>query len=761
MSASHGGISIRRIFIFAVVTIVTSLLGLFALPQSTSAIDAPTSTQNYTVSNTPADEKTEAEIAAEKEAESIEKAGSCGVEGIGWIVCPITKALTGGMDWVYEVLCSMMAVQPVVNDNEGALFKAWSYMRSFANIAFVIAFLIIIYSQMTNYGINNYGIKKLLPRLIIAAILVNISYYICAIAVDVSNILGYSIQEAFLSIREGLMGADVNDISVPTWQSTSLLVLSGVGAGVGIWAAISTFNVAGAVLLFVPAVMACLLAVLMAFVVLTARQAIITILVIIAPLAFVAYLLPNTEKWFEKWKSTFLTLLILFPAFSVVFGGSQLASIAIIKNANSIQVLIMGLMVQIAPLMITPLLVKFSGNLLNKVGGFVNNPSKGLVDRVNNLAKDHRDTRAAKTLSSKAGETNLPLRARQKMDYNRRKREAQRKEYGNSVDSRFTTKYYNDKFKDPNQFIQAIEERNNANEANEAKGRIDNVYENYKAGFATDPTTGKLITEKNHPLSELAKRSEVATRRIAVSGLAAESAKRIQQENLEKALAPEPKAGSTEIPRSKDVIEAAGIDGERGIGRAQAYAKTAIDKRLGDEIAARVVLYDSTTDPSHRIGHAVSYLEEAIAKDDVVGARAAMKMLLTSGAPGKMKLHKIINEIKPGDDRNVVMSMKNGMLVEGVKSADVTLDRWAINKDSKLSLADIAKNASTYEGLNPEDLAGQNKDVLDTAFAAGAINKDVADSVLTNEQASRKLSPIFRKWFQDISDGNNPGILDK
>ena len=59
----------------------------------------------------------------------------------------------------------------------------------------------MIYSHITSFGISNYGIKKILPRLIIVAILVNISFYICAIAIDLSNIAGQAIQDMFINIE--------------------------------------------------------------------------------------------------------------------------------------------------------------------------------------------------------------------------------------------------------------------------------------------------------------------------------------------------------------------------------------------------------------------------------------------------------------------------------------------------------------------------------------------------------------------------------
>lgn len=315
---------------------------------------------------------------------------SCVIEGVGWIVCPIMTFLSTGMDWVFSALSSFMEVQPVQTGNtQNSLFAAWNVMRGIANVAFIIVFIIIIYSQLTNVQISNYGLKRLLPRLIIAAIAVNISYIICAIAVDISNILGYSLQDIFINIRNQMLstpGSD-NTSSLLSWESITGFVISGGTAvaalGIGTAATLVATGgvVAAAVYLLLPALVGLLVVILVVLLILAARQALVTILIIVAPIAIVAYLLPNTEKWFGKWRDLFMTMLIFFPAFSVVFGGSQLAGAIIIQNANSINMLILGMIVQVAPLVITPLLLKFSGSLLGSIARLVNNPNKGIIDR--------------------------------------------------------------------------------------------------------------------------------------------------------------------------------------------------------------------------------------------------------------------------------------------------------------------------------------------------------------------------------------------
>ena len=111
---------------------------------------------------------------------------SCSVQGIGWIICPVSVFLAESMDNLFHLLADFIKSQPLVlGDENNAMYVVWNIARTIANLAFVIVFLIIIFSQVTNIGVSNYGLKRLIPRLVIAAILVNLSFYIAALALDI------------------------------------------------------------------------------------------------------------------------------------------------------------------------------------------------------------------------------------------------------------------------------------------------------------------------------------------------------------------------------------------------------------------------------------------------------------------------------------------------------------------------------------------------------------------------------------------------
>lgn len=361
--------------------------------------------------------------------------------GLGWFICPIVNFLASGMDHLYSALSSFLTVRPVQTSTTNSLYRMWAIVRDIANALFVVAFLVVIYSQISNVGISNYGIKKMLPRLIITAVLVNISYWICALAVDVSNYLGYAIHDMFLGIFNAMSTTEnYGNITALSWSSVASAVLSGGTAvtALGLYAKFVVLggSLPGALYLLIPILVGILMAVLVALLVMAARQALITVLIIVSPLAFVAYILPNTEKYFTKWRELLTTMLLMFPIFAVIFGGSQLAGMAIIQNADSFNLIILGMAVQIAPVAITPMLIKFSGSLLGRIAGMVNNPKAGIMDRTRNWAKERAEQEKARVLAGK-GRNNWANRTTRNVNYNRRRREAWKKVNESTYDNLF------------------------------------------------------------------------------------------------------------------------------------------------------------------------------------------------------------------------------------------------------------------------------------------------------------------------------------
>ena len=295
-----------------------------------------------------------------------EEKNSCGIDGMGWLICPLMTFMGGIADASYSVISQFLNINPAIfgkgSDAAGAE-QAWNFFRDIANVIFVLLFLWVIFSQVSSIGISNYGIKKILPKLIVGAILVNLSFYICQLAVDLSNILGFTLKEALEGAVSGVGGSSSNSA-----------IASGLGAAVAGILVLTGTVLFAALAVSIPTLLSLMLVLLVVLVILIVRQAAIVLLISIAPLAFAAWLLPNTESLFKKWVSMFRGLLMVFPIISLLYGAGKLAGAILMTTATSdpndtaITMQFAGLAASILPLGATPFVLQSSLNSLGNIG---------------------------------------------------------------------------------------------------------------------------------------------------------------------------------------------------------------------------------------------------------------------------------------------------------------------------------------------------------------------------------------------------------
>lgn len=304
-----------------------------------------------------------AKIEVPEEEESGEPKNSCGIDGgLGWLICPVMTFVANINDAAYGAISGFLDIKPAIlssGDNSGAK-QGWDFFRNIANAIFAVIFLWIIFSQISNVGVSNYGIKKILPRLIIGALLVNLSYYLCQIFVDLSNILGHTLKDA-LESGAGEIGTTSEAAG---WGSAIAATIVGVG-GVAAFAALA---------IGIPTLAAGFLAIMTVFIILVVRQAGIILLISMSPIAFAAWLLPNTEDLFKKWMKMFRGLLLVFPIISLLYGAGKLAGAVLVSSAtvdpnNPDETLhLVALAATTMPLIATPFVLQNSLSSLGSIG---------------------------------------------------------------------------------------------------------------------------------------------------------------------------------------------------------------------------------------------------------------------------------------------------------------------------------------------------------------------------------------------------------
>lgn len=267
-----------------------------------------------------------------------------GLLGFGWLFCPGANLLDSFLNGFLNEIDDQLNWTFLV-DHSSEIKSRWQQFVNIANIIFAIAFLIMIYSMATSTGLSNYDVKKILPRLIVIAIAVNTSFYICGALVDASNIAG----EGLYTVMSGGIGKWAPSMGMDGLLGVTTNVVLIVGC-------IFIFGIAAIVALAI--ILVCV----------TARQIALIVLICISPVAFACYLLPNTTKWFQKWLDYFTKLLLVYPMYAAVWGAAKWIG-SMPADAISIGpfAFITQAICMIAPAMAIIPLFKMSGGIMGAV----------------------------------------------------------------------------------------------------------------------------------------------------------------------------------------------------------------------------------------------------------------------------------------------------------------------------------------------------------------------------------------------------------
>ncbi len=235
---------------------------------------------------------------------------SCESKGpLGWIMCPVINATSEALYWFdTQIKENLETEQPT-----DQIQASWSRVRNFALILLVPIMLVMVISTALGFDfIDAYTVKRALPRLAIAIILISLSYPLAEFAINIFNIIGRGVQGIMLS----------------PWPGASSKTLAGYispGQMAVIVAATTGALTLGFGVLF-PLLLAGALGLLMAFVVLGIRRVILMLLIILAPLAIVAWILPGTEKFWKLWWSNFTKLLFMFPLIMALLAAGKIGA---------------------------------------------------------------------------------------------------------------------------------------------------------------------------------------------------------------------------------------------------------------------------------------------------------------------------------------------------------------------------------------------------------------------------------------------------
>jgi len=337
---------------------------------------------------------TESDACGEAECED-------GGYAFGWALCKIIDGVTAGVSDIYNDFVAPELITPSVDLSAGSsthTFEIWSGFRVYGDIFLIIALLIIVIVESAGGGlIDAYSIRKILPRILLCGVLVNVSIYLVAAAVDITNVLGGSVSDLLYAPfkNDGGLNFVINpgaahagdyiaggSIALVVWELFRHIHSSGAGStikGVGSLAASSLEY------LFVTFMIPAFFIMLAIMGTLVFRRGLILFLIFVSPFAFALYCLPNTEKYFRQWWDLLFKALLIYPIIAILFTMGNILSVTISSsyahcapsasdatcNAATGGVAdTLGLIALFVPLFLIPFSFKIAGGLLGRFHEF-------------------------------------------------------------------------------------------------------------------------------------------------------------------------------------------------------------------------------------------------------------------------------------------------------------------------------------------------------------------------------------------------------
>ncbi len=254
---------------------------------------------------------------------------------LAWAGCGIFNGIANSTDFLFDKFIQpFLYTAPISTNAQDDSFKIWSTFRVYGDIFLVIALLVIVFGESIGGGlVDAYTAKKALPRVLAAAILVNLSVYIVAFLVDITNVLGATIGNIITAPIDLSFKPDPSIGNTAFFGGIIGLIFS-VGGIATVLTGIFTLKFAfikAALWVAFFALLPIFFAILTLFLILIIRKGIILALILISPVAFALYCLPATEKYFRKWWDLLFKTLLIYPAIVVVYAVADVLSVTIMR----------------------------------------------------------------------------------------------------------------------------------------------------------------------------------------------------------------------------------------------------------------------------------------------------------------------------------------------------------------------------------------------------------------------------------------------
>jgi len=214
---------------------------------------------------------------------------------LSWIAYVFIMVFGGILTLLITILVNIAQVNNIID--VPAVVKGWVIVRDLCNMIFVLIFLMIAFATILK--IESYNVKKMLPKLLIMAVLINFSRTIFGLMIDFSQVIMLTFVSSFSEHGDG------NFIAM--FQTDKVMAMWGGAENVSSWPVVVAI-ITGVIALIITNIV-----VLVMLAILVMRIVMFWIYTIFSPLIFLGFAFPPIQKYTGKIWEDFTKQLVVGP----------------------------------------------------------------------------------------------------------------------------------------------------------------------------------------------------------------------------------------------------------------------------------------------------------------------------------------------------------------------------------------------------------------------------------------------------------------
>ncbi len=302
--------------------------------------------------------------------------------GLSWFMCPLINIIGSALNWIDTQISRLLEVDyDKINTPE--MYNAWAGFRNLGLTLLIAMMMVMVISTAIGTGLfEAYTVKRAMPRMVAAIIFMSLSWYASLFLIDFFNVIG----RGTLGIMTSPFGTKAQTLTGLFDPSLGGFLIQGgvvtfatIGTGALVWA--------GGIGIIATYFAGALLTMLVAFLVLIARQMFIVVAILFSPLAILSWVFPNNNKLWKFWWESFSKLLIMYPMVMALIAAGRIFAASLSDTTSSgaeggLLNPLLKLTAYVLPYVFIPLTFKAAGGIFGNLVGMANDRSKGAFDRL-------------------------------------------------------------------------------------------------------------------------------------------------------------------------------------------------------------------------------------------------------------------------------------------------------------------------------------------------------------------------------------------